>query len=279
MQVQQVSPIFQLFDQQYTIAKKLFTSLAKQFKSKKAIELEEKLIFLEIYIDLLSRIHFNEKKLKFELFGPYKQLFKALKKVLHIKLIQQALGTTSAKSNLSYKSYEKILLKDKNKIYTDAYDIIMGTPLEVWEALYKEAFEFSKALKPLQINTSTTQIINEELGFFKFDSETKLEAKEIKDIYEGLQVIITLENVRIVSGLNATFTELVHEHMNQLSQLLYKWYQNHLFLQHLTFVHSNTEETPSKKYLDLIHTLKSNKKKLTTKVVSKSHHLFTNILG
>lgn len=279
MQVQQVSPIFQLFDQQYTIAKKLFASLAKQFKSKKAIELEEKLIFLEIYIDLLSRIHFNEKKLKFELFEPYKQLFKSLKKVLHIKLIQEALESASAKSNLSYKSYEKILLKDKNKIYTAAYDVIIGTPFEIWEALYKEAFEYSKALRPLQINTSTTQIINEELEFFKSDSGTKLEAKEIKDIYEGLQVIITLENVRIVSGLNSTFTELVHEHMNQLSQLLYKWYQNHLFLQHLTFVHSNTEETPSQKYLDLILSLKSNKKKLTTKVVSKSHHLFTNILG
>jgi len=279
MQVQQVSPIFQLFDQQYDLAKRLFIALTKQFKSKKAIQLEEKLIFLEIYIDLLSKIHFNEKKLKFQLFAPYKELFKCLKKVLHIKLIQQAFAEVSAISGVSYGTYEKALLRDKNKIYTAAYDVIMSTPLEIWEALYREAFAHSKQLKPLMINTSTTQIINEELEYFKNDSEKKLEAKEIKDIYEGLQVIITLENVRIVSGLNATFTELIHTHMNDLSQLLYKWYQNHLLLQHLTFSLSEQEEAPSKKYINLINTLKTNKKKLTTKVVSHCKHLFSDILG
>ncbi|MBD8487874.1 hypothetical protein IFO69_03835 [Echinicola sp. CAU 1574] len=279
MQVQQVSPIFQLFDQQYTLAKKLFYSLTKLFKSKKAIELEEKLIFLEIYIDLLSRIHFNEKKLKFQLFGPYKELFKSLKKVLHIKLIQEALVAESIKVQTNFSSYERELLRDKKNIYTEAYDVIMATPLNIWEELYREAFEHSKNLRPLMINTSTIQIINEELEFFKFDSEKKLEAKEIKDIYEGLQEIITLENVRIVSGLNATFTELVHKHMNNLSQLLYKWYQNHLFLQHLTYTLSIKEELPSKKYQALINSLKSNKKKLTTKVVSQCQHLFSDILG
>ncbi|GAB3647419.1 hypothetical protein GCM10028791_09330 [Echinicola sediminis] len=279
MQVRQVSPIFQLFDQQYDLAKRLFISLSKQFRSKKATELEEKLIFMEIYIDLLSKIHFNEKKLKFQLFGPYRELFKSLKKVLHIKLIQQALAEETASAGMSFGSYEKILLKDKNKIYGDAYDLIMGTPLEIWEALYREAFEHSRNIKPLMINTSTTQIINEELEFFKFDSEKKLEAKEIKDIYEGLQVIITLENVRIVSGLNATFTRVIHKHMNDLSQQLYKWYQNHLFLQHLTFSLADQEEAPSKKYLTLINSLKNNKKKLTTKVVSQCQHLFSDILG
>ncbi|WP_200975939.1 hypothetical protein [Echinicola sp. 20G] len=279
MQVQQVSPIFQLFDQQYTLAKKLFYSLTKLFKSKKAIELEEKLIFLEIYIDLLSRIHFNEKKLKFQLFGPYKELFKSLKKVLHIKLIQEALESESIKTQTTFSTYERELLRDKKSIYTEAYDVIMATPLNIWEDLYREAFEHSKNLRPLMINTSTIQIINEELEFFKFDSEKKLEAKEIKDIYEGLQEIITLENVRIVSGLNATFTEVVHKHMNELSQLLYKWYQNHLFLQHLTYTLSEKEELPSKKYQALISSLKSNKKKLTTKVVSQCQHLFSDILG
>ncbi|AWW31516.1 hypothetical protein DN752_16055 [Echinicola strongylocentroti] len=279
MQVQQISPIFQLFDQQYTLAKRLFVNLTKVFKSKKAIELEEKLIFLEIYIDLLSRVHFSEEKLKFILFGPYKPLFKSLKKALHIKLVILALDEETTKSGVQFGSYRKSLLKDKEAIFSEAYDAIMATPTKIWEELYRESFEHSRQLKPLQINTATTQLINEELGYFKFDSEKQLEAKEIKDIYEGLQLIITLENVRIVSGLNATFTELIHDHMNDLSQLLYKWYQNHLFLQHLTFSLSNTEELPSKKHQVLIQKLKSNKKKLTAKAVSQCQHLFSDILG
>ncbi|GGF18725.1 hypothetical protein [Echinicola rosea] len=279
MQVQNVSPVFQSFDQHYTLAKKLFTDLAKFFKSKKAVELEEKLIFLEIYIELISRIHFKEEKLKFTLFGPYKALFKSLKKVLHIKLVTQALEEETESTGIQFASYKKKLWKDRDGIYATAYDEILATPTNIWEELYKQAFDHSKQLRPLQINTATTQLINEELAFFKFDSEQQLEAKEIKDIYEGLQLIISLENIRMVSGLNPTFTDPIHTCMNDLSQLLYKWYQNHLFLQHLTFSLSKAENIPSKKYQSLLKKLKSNKKKLTAKAVSQCQHLFSDILG
>lgn len=279
MQVQNVSPVFQSFDQQYTLAKRLFTDLTKLFRAKKAVELEEKLIFLEIYIELISRIHFNQEKLKFILFGPYKSLFRSLKKVLHIKLVIQALEEETATSGTSFNSYKKKLLKDRDLVYGNAYDEIFATPTHIWEELYKGAFEHSVQLKPLQISTATTQLINEELVFFKFDSEKQLEAKEIKDIYEGLQLIITLENIRMASGLNPTFTEIIHQYMNDLSRLLYQWYQNHLFLQHLTFSLSDAQDLPSKKYQTLLKKLKSNKKKLTAKAVSQCQHLFSDILG
>ncbi|GGZ28369.1 hypothetical protein GCM10007049_21660 [Echinicola pacifica] len=279
MQVQKISPIFQPFDRQYTEAKSLFDSLAKMFKSNKSAELEEKLIFLEIYVDLLGRIHFQEAKLKFKLFGPYKDLFRALKKALHIRLIHQALAQLQEKTGQTYASYEKQVAKDKKSIYAEAYELIMATPVKVWENLYREAFEHSQSLTPLMVNTATTQIINEELAFFKFDSETKLEAKEIKDIYEGLQQIITLENLRIASGLNATFTNIIHEHMQELSKLLYRWYQNHLILQHLTFSLSDREDPINEKYVELIKKIRSDKKKLTAKAVSQCKHLFSDILG
>lgn len=274
-----LSPIFQLFDQQYTLAQKSFNALGKQFKSKKAIDLEEKLIFLEIYIDLLSRIRFDEKKLKFQLFGPFKGIFKSLKKVLHIKLIQQAYAEVSGQGKSHFSSYESYLEKDKKDIYTASFETILATPLEIWEDLYREAYNHSKDLKSLMINTATTQIINEELEYFKFDSEKKLGPKEIKDIYEGLQVIIALENFRMVAGLNATFTAIIHQKMNDLSHLLYSWYQNHLFLQHLTFFLADKDELPNKKYIDLIDHIKNDKKKLTNTVVSQCNYLFTKVLA
>ncbi len=274
-----LSPIFQLFDQQYTLAQKNFNALSKQFKSKKAVDLEEKLIFLEIYIDLLSRVYFSEKKLKFQLFSPFREIFKSLKKVLHIKLIHQACTSLTVQGNSHFSSYEHYLEKDKKEIYTASFETILGTPLEIWENLYREAYEHSKDLKPLMINTATNQIINEELEFFKFDSEKKLGPKEIKDIYEGLQVIIALENFRMVAGLNATFTAVIHQQMNDLSQLLYSWYQNHLFLQHMTFFLADKEALPNKKYIDLIKHIKNDKKKLTNKVVSQCQHLFTKVLA
>ncbi|MDN3669734.1 hypothetical protein QWY93_10400 [Echinicola jeungdonensis] len=274
----QISPIFQFFDQQYHLAKKDFDTLSKQFKSKKAIDLEERLIYLEIYTDLLSRIHFDEKKLKFQLFNPFKPIFKCLKMVLHIKLTQKALLDASGKKRAIYGSYEQFLNKEKNKLYISTYDLIISTPLEIWDELYKEAYDHSIGLKPLMINTSTTQIINEELDFFKYDSQKELGPKEIKDIYEGLQVIITLENLRMVTGLNSTFTHEIHQKMNILSHLLYSWYQNHLFLQHLIFYLAQNEEIPDKKYLQLLDKIKQHKKKLTTQVVSQCQYLFTKVL-
>ncbi len=274
----QISPIFQFFDQQYHLAKKDFDALSKQFKSKKAIDLEERLIYLEIYTELLSRIHFDEKKLKFQLFNPYKAIFKSLKKVLHIKLTQKALVEASGNNRVFYASYERFLNKDKKNFYSASYDLIISTPLVIWDELYKEAYDHSIGLQPLTINTSTTQIINEELGFFKFDSQKKLGPKEIKDIYEGLQVIITLENLRMVTGLNATFTNEIHKRMNALSHLLYSWYQNHLFLQHLTYYLAQKGEIPDKKYHQLLNDIKNRKKKLTTQVVSQCQDLFTKVI-
>ncbi|WP_373495397.1 hypothetical protein [Aquiflexum sp.] len=271
------SPIFRLFHIQFEEAKSAFSSLGKQFKGKKAIELEQKLIFLEIYIDLLSRIYFKENNLKFQLFSPFKDLFKGLKKVKHIKMVLDQVRLHTVGQNMTLNTYIKSLESDKKKLYAEVYDLIVSTPFQIWDKLYEEAHHYSKGLKPLMINTATTQIINEELEFFNLEHKTKMDSKALKDIYEGLRVIIALENLRIESGFNSIFVEEIHGHMGGLRQSLLDWYQNHLFVQHLSF-HLTDKENIAKKYLDLLSKLQVNKKSHTQKVIEKCRFLFDRIL-
>lgn len=275
MNQEKVTPVFQLFEQQLDTASKLFTDLSRQFKTKKAIELEEKLIFLEIYIQLLSKIHFEEKNLNFKLFSPFKKLFKLLKKVLHLKLIRDALAEKSLSQ--SYGSFDNYLLKEKSELYTDTFDHILSLPGNIWEELYIDVKTHSTGIRPLMVNTSTTQIINEELEFSYFDSLHDPTAKSIKDIYESLQIIIAVENFRMISGLNAVFTQAIHDDMNELSKSLYLWYQNHLLLQQLTHFFSE-KDTITDKYKKLLNDIKKTKKRLTTNVISQSKVLFTERL-
>lgn len=272
-----ISPIFRLFQQHFDGAKSAYSSLSKQYRGKKAIELENRFIFLEIYIDLLSRIHFKEDELKFRLFSPFKKIFKGLKKTKHIKMIIGQVETIKLKDNTVFNSYTKSLEAEKNKLYAEVYDLIVAAPLQIWDNLYEEAAHYSKGLKPLMINTATTQIINEELEFFNLDNNGKLDSKSLKDIYEGIRVITALENLRIESGFNPVFVEEVHERMKDLQKSMLLWYENHLFMQHLTGFLAEKPEV-SKKYLDLLASLHANKKLHTKKVEAQLKELFDRIL-
>lgn len=272
-----LSPVFGLFAQQYEEAKEGFLALGKKYRGKKAIELEQRLIFLEIYTDLLSRIYFEEEKLQFKLFSPFKKVFKGLKKTKHLKYILSQLDEVETKNNVKFGSYRKKLEIDKAKLYAEVYDLIVATPLTTWEQLLHGAHHYSKGLKPLMINTSTTQIINEELEFFNLENKTRLTSSALKDIYEGLRVITALENLRIESGFNSIFVQEVHDRMAELQRSLNTWYQNHLFLQHLIGYLADWEEIP-KKYLELLAQLQSNKKTYMHKVESQCKQLFERIL-
>lgn len=241
------------------------------------MELEQKLIFLEIYVDFLSRIHFKEENLKFQLFSPFKTIFKGLKKTKHLKMIMKQVESVKMRDNVVFNSYTKALETEKNKIYAEVYDLIVSTPLQIWDELYDSVYQYSKGLKPLMINTSSTQIISEELEFFNLDNKTKLDTKALKDIYEGIRVVIALENLRIESGFNSIFVKEVHDRMSELQKDLLVWYQNHLFLQHLTGFLTDKENI-SKKYIDLLASLQQNKKINTAKVEVKCRELFERIL-
>jgi len=270
-------PIFRLFTQQFDDAKSAFLSLSKRYRGKKSGELEQKLIFLEIYVDFLSRIHFKEENLKFQLFSPFKKIFKGVKKTKHIKMIMRQVESVKMRDNVVFDSYTKSLESEKNKHYAEVYDLIVSTPLQVWDELFDSVYAYSKSLKPLMINTSTTQIINEELEFFNLDNKSKLDTKALKDIYEGIRVIIALENLRIESGFNSIFVKEVHDRMSELQKDLLVWYENQLFLLHLTGFLTDKENI-SKKYIDLLASLNQNKKSRTAKVEAKCRELFDRIL-
>ncbi|RZS96269.1 hypothetical protein [Cecembia calidifontis] len=272
-----VSPIFALFQQQFEAAKSAFDALSKQYRGKKALELENKLIFLEIYIDLLSKIHFEEEQLKFRLFSPFKKIFKGLKKTKHIKMIMAQTEALKLKENPAFHAYLKSLETEKNQLYNEVYDLIISSPLQIWETLYHEAHHYSKGIKPLMINTATTQIINEELSFFQVDNNGKLDSKVLKDIYEGIRVITALENLRIESGFNPIFVQEVHERMSELQKTMLKWYENHLFIQHLVAFLTDKEEV-SKKYLDLLSSLQGNRKNHIKQIEDQCAALFERIL-
>ena len=74
------SPVFQLFSHQHQQAKALFLELGKEIKSAKAIALLEQLEFLELYSELLEKIHFEQKHLGYSLFFPLKTLKSLFKK-------------------------------------------------------------------------------------------------------------------------------------------------------------------------------------------------------
>ncbi|MBS9522620.1 hypothetical protein KIH41_07640 [Litoribacter ruber] len=276
MNPDKISPVFQLFAQQYDEGHRLFEELCKAMKTKKVIVLEEKLIFIEIYLQLMAKIHFEEENLKFKLFKPFSHLFKCLKKVLHLKLIRDEFVRKGGGEN--FNSFSQFLETEKKELYSEVFDLLQRFPHNAWEELYDEVLKLSKGLKPLMINTATTKIINEEVEYSHFDSLHEMDAISIKDIYESLQTIIAVENFRIVSGLNPVFTNPIHDDLNKLSNLLLKWYQNHLLFQQLTYFFSE-KESIGEKYKTLLDTIKKDKKKLTTKVISHSKELFTERLN
>ncbi len=271
------APTLLLFEQQLDAGKTLFAELAKKVRSKKAIQLEEKLFFYQLFLELIGKIHFEEKKLSLKLFSSFDQLYRNLKLVHHVRLITDAYGIHSTNFNDPFTDYKQDLDEDKKRVNAELFDTILSAPIKIWEDLYLSVYPFVRQLTSFQVNTASTQLINEEVDFSHFDAKNELDSISIKDIYEGLNKIIAIENIRTSMGLNPIFTDEVHKKINTLSNQLYDWYQNHLFYQHFSHF-LRDKETVDKRYLQLLKTVKKNQKGLTAEVVTQSVHLFTRVL-
>jgi hypothetical protein len=271
------SPVYQIFEQQHQEAKDLFLELGKQIKSKKAIELSAKMDFLELYSDLMGKIHFEKEELKFDFFSPFKPLKKSLRKIHHFKLIEKNLKSREASTGLRYESYRNHLEAQKKKIYQEAFDLIVGSSLKSWDDFLIKSLQASKGIKPLMINTAINQIIQEELEFFSLDHQPPLESKFFRDLFEGLRMIIMLENLLIHLGFNPIFLSSVHQEINELKENLKPWYSNHLTLQTLSHFLGEKPEV-SKKYLEWIKGLKEEKKSLSSQIERQAMELFKKVL-
>ncbi|WP_296704304.1 hypothetical protein [Algoriphagus sp.] len=277
MMQSKVSPIFQVFEKQHSDAKVIFLALGKQIKSKKAIELLGKMEFLELYCNLLGKIHFDKEGLNFDIFSSFKKLEKSLRKVHHFKLVESNFQVYEKKTKLTFNSYHQYMDKQKKNLYNETFDLVVGSTLKSWDELFLAAHKSSQGLKPLAISSAINQIISEELGFIQLDLKAKLDSKALKEIFDALRTIIMLENLLIHLGFNPIFVSSIHEEIKQLKDNLKPWYSNQLALQSLTHFVAE-KENASKKYLDWINELKVQKKVLSTVAEKQAHQLFDKIL-
>ena len=272
------SPVFQLFSHQHQQAKALFLELGKEIKSSKAIALLEQLEFLELYSELLEKIHFEQKHLGYSLFFPLKSLKKSLKKIHHLKLVEIGLKQREKALSISFESFKTYLNEQKRGMQKEAFDLMLGSSLKIWEEYLEKAHEASKVIKPLVLTTSIHQLVQEELSFLVKEVSSPISTQGYRDLFEGLRKVIILENLLVHLGLNPIYLPQVHEELEQLKNGLKPWYANHLNLQSLTHFIGQREEV-SKKYLDWVKELTEEKKALSSTLEKQALSLLRKVGG
>jgi hypothetical protein len=271
------SPVFQIFELQHQEAKTLFLALGKQVKSKKAIELQTKLEFLELFVDLMEKVHFQNQSLGIELFLPFKDLKRSLRKTHHLKLVERNLRSREEKTDLLYDSYREYLMVQKRKIQKEAFDLVVGSSLKTWDDFSEKAHQTSREIKPLTINTAINQLVQEELESVHRELKTPVSSQGFRDLFDSLRKIIMLENLLIQLGFNPIFVSAIHEEISQLKENLKPWYSNHLAFQTLSgFLAEKT--SISKKYMEWIKELKEEKKSLSSEIEKQAFALLNKVL-
>lgn len=272
------SPVFQIFEQQHQEAKNLFLELGKQVKSKKAIALLTKMEFLELYTDLISKIHFENENLAIDLFSAFKLLKKSLRKTHHLKLVERNLKGREEKTLLTYESYRNYLDVQKRKIQKEAFDLVVSSTLKIWDDFQEKSHQSSRGIKPLMINTAINQLVQEELEALHRDLKAPMESQGFRDLFESLRKIIMLENLLLQLGFNPIFVSQIHEEIALLKENLKPWYSNHLSFQALSGFLAEKEDI-SKKYMDWIKELKEEKKSLSSEIEKQAFELIRKVIS
>ncbi len=272
------SPVFQLFSHQHQQAKALFLELGKEIKSTKALALLEQLEFLELYSELLEKIHFEKKHLGYSLFFPLKTVKKSLKKIHHLKLVEKGLKQREKNLSLTFESFKNYLNEQKRGMQKEAFDLMVGGSLKMWEDYLEKAYEASKGIKPLVLTTSIHQLVQEELNSLSKEVAPPMTTEGFRDLFEGLRKVIILENLLVHLGLSPIYLPQVHEELERLKNGLKPWYANHLNLQSLTHFIGQQEEV-SKKYLDWVKELKEEKKALSLTLEKQALSLLRKVGG
>lgn len=277
MQVK-TSPVFQIFLQQHQDAKALFLDLGKEIKSKKAIQLLGHMEFLELYADLLSKIHFENKDLDQSLFSPLKKLKKSLKKIHHLKLVEKNLKTRESISGQKFESFRTYLSVQKRIMQKETFDLVVGSSLKNWEELLDRAHQASKGLKPLTISTAIHQLVQEELEMATNDVKSPMSTQSFRDLFESFRKVIMLENILLHLGFNSIFIPQIHQELQSVKNGLKPWYANHLTFQTMTHFLSEKADV-SKKYLDWVKELKEEKKNLSSEIEKQAVELVRKVVS
>ncbi|WP_154855711.1 hypothetical protein [Cyclobacterium xiamenense] len=269
--------IMQVFDRHFDAGKAVFGELSKKIKSRKALNLYGELFFFRVFLQVLEKVHFSNKQEVSRVFAPFKELNKNLRKVQHIRMIADGFDTYLGNKPQDFADYEKELAQNKKEVYSQVYEIILSIPLKDWEALYAAVRDFSEGMTVLTINTAITQIINEEIDFFYFDTKSRLDPQTIHEIAGGLEKVTVLEKIRLSIGLNSIFTDKVHEQIAELTQQLEPWHRNQLLLQHLG-CYLGQKERVSKKYQLVLTQIQKDHQGMTQSITERCKLLFTKML-
>lgn len=271
------SPVYQIFLQQHQEAKTIFLELGKEIKSKKAIDLLGHLEFLELFSDMISKIHFENRSPEKSLFSPLQRLKKSLQKIHHLKLVEKTIKTKELTTGQKFESFKNYLADEKRHMQKEAFDLVVGSSLKSWEELLEGIKNWSKGINPLMINTAIHQLVQEELESITKEVKPPVGAQAFRDLFEALRKVIMLENILIHLGFNSIFISEIHQEIFTLKNDLKPWYANHLTFQTISHFLSQKEEI-SKKYLDWVKELKDEKKLLSLQIEQQSIHLFAKIM-
>lgn len=277
MQVK-TSPVFQIFLQQHQEAKTLFLDLGKEIKSKKAIQLLSHMEFLELYSDLLSKIHFEDKNFGQSLFSPLKKLKKSLKKIQHLKLVEKTIKQREESTGLKFESFKAYLGAQKRIMQKEAFDLVVGSSLKNWDDFLDRAHQASKGIKPLTISTAIHQLVQEELELATNDVKSPMSTQSFRDLFESFRKVIMLENILLHLGFNSIFIPQIHQELQTVKNGLKPWYANHLTFQTMTHFLSEKEDV-SKKYLDWAKELKEEKKNLSAEIEKQAFELVRKVIS
>lgn len=271
-----ISPVYHIFEQQHHEAKALFLALGKQIKSKKAVELLAKMEFMELFADMLAKIHFEKENFGKSLFSPFKSLKRSLRLIQHLKLVEKTTQTRVNTLEIQLDSFSDYLSSQKRKGQKEAFELVVGSTLKIWDDFLEKTHQSSKGIKPLMIRTAINQLVEEELEYLQKDLKVPFSTQAFPELFESLRKIIMLENLLVHLGFNPIFVSLIHQEIQQLKENLKPWYSNHLALQALAAFLAQ-KENPSKKYLDWAKDLKAEKKSLSTQIERQAVDLLQKI--
>lgn len=271
-----ISPVYHIFEQQHHEAKALFLALGKQIKSKKAVELLAKMEFMELFADMLAKIHFEKENFGKSLFSPFKSLKRSLRLIQHLKLVEKTTQTRVNTLEIQLDSFSDYLSSQKRKGQKEAFELVVGSTLKIWDDFLEKTHQSSKGIKPLMIRTAINQLVEEELEYLQKDLKVPFSTQAFPELFESLRKIIMLENLLVHLGFNPIFVSLIHQEIQQLKENLKPWYSNHLALQALAAFLAQ-KENPSRKYLDWAKDLKAEKKSLSTQIERQAVDLLQKI--
>ena len=193
-------------------------------------------------------------------------------------MVETGLKQREKNLSLAFDSFKTYLNEQKRGMQKEAFDLMVGSSLKMWEEYLEKAHEASKGIKPLVLTTSIHQLVQEELSYLGKEVSSPISTQGFRDLFEGLRKVIILENLLIHLGLNPIYLPQVHEELEQLKNGLKPWYANHLNLQSLThFI--GQQEAVSKKYLDWVKELKDEKKSLATTLEKQALSLLRKVGG